>query len=458
MSGLAKNHGCALIGMACFLATGFQGVRRDPTGWSLDEWLSWRDRQIATILEPTFESDGHRYLSSLDVSARSKAADQVIEYCLAEDPAYFTRDSGRNHLLGHFIEFIRAQSWSANRDPAGLPTNALGLSIRDADYAKEVERSVSIPDLLQSQPFLRLMSSPGGYERAVRLIEEENKRLPEDARWKSIFFESHFLKSADQSTYGRLLVMVPELERRMDLWFNFAIVTPGMPAGTAVKTVSLVAVPKDQPGRCLILDFFRDENPSTGEIGLIPAVEKHTDPNDRCYDCHKSPVLPIHPAKEFKFDGRGGLVPASERSPTVTELNDLIAKYPKGWFLGADPGAFGPCMGDARDRSDVFILAASGEPLSLESIARVRKEMRCASCHASFGTLNYPSALTSSRDIHALRDKTCVAETYVENGWMPPNNDLTSVERRALWKCLSKEYFDPDSETGRLVDWLKGGD
>jgi hypothetical protein len=47
-------------------------------------------------------------------------------------------------------------------------------------------------------------------------------------------------------------------------------------------------------------------------------------------------------------------------------------------------------------------------------------------------------------------------ETYIEEGWMPPDNHLSADERQALWKCLMEEYFDLNQQSGLLIDWLKG--
>ena len=32
---------------------------------------------------------------------------------------------------------------------------------------------------------------------------------------------------------------------------------------------------------------------------------------------------------------------------------------------------------------------------------------------------------------------------------------MTATERTGLFRCLTKEYFDIDKQTGMLVDWLR---
>jgi hypothetical protein len=51
---------------------------------------------------------------------------------------------------------------------------------------------------------------------------------------------------------------------------------------------------------------------------------------------------------------------------------------------------------------------------------------------------------------------TQLIETYIEKGWMPPDNHLSANERQALWKCLAEEYFDLNQQSGLFIDWLKG--
>ena len=55
-----------------------------------------------------------------------------------------------------------------------------------------------------------------------------------------------------------------------------------------------------------------------------------------------------------------------------------------------------------------------------------------------------------------MREKRGLAQAFVEDGLMPPGNTLTPEERRALWQCLTADYFDPAARDGALVEWLKG--
>ncbi|MBC8064723.1 MAG: hypothetical protein H7Y17_07830 [Chlorobia bacterium] len=82
--------------------------------------------------------------------------------------------------------------------------------------------------------------------------------------------------------------------------------------------------------------------------------------------------------------------------------------------------------------------------------------MVCGSCHEDFAPINYPQAVQTTGDLTAFKLRRGMLQTYVENGWMPPNNTLTAEERKGLWKSLVREHFDAESMTGTFVDWLKG--
>jgi hypothetical protein len=321
--------------------------------------------------------------------------------------------------------------------------------VPDRDYIDLFQRTIHLPDLLTGSEFLKGLSAPSGYKAAVDLIDHQNASLPTDRKWIVLPFESGFIKSADQATYGRLLVFVPGSP---DLWINFAIATPEM-ASEGIVSVSVVAA---RPGSTDLLDFMREKN---GDIyRLVPMSKHNADPSDNCYDCHKAAVMPIRPKREFVFDTAGKMVERTDGAGTIPALlNSKIRAYGQPANSAQDLGAFGPCLAPSGlVRSDEFIRTASGMPVTAESVSRIREAMNCASCHDSFARTNFPQPVHTSRDAKALRGHEPLVETYVEQGWMPPDNKLSPRERRALWLCLTKEYLDPAAKTGVFVDWLKG--
>lgn len=430
-----------IAAVALLVAAGFMPSQRsDPTHWTLSEWLSWRDAEIHRLLQ---SSRGDGVLSRNEVFVRSAEPALVIQDCLEVDPDFFSRTTRIGNAMAHFVSFVQTQHSLAS------PDRLLGFNLGDSAYLARAGQALELPPLLSSQTFLKDIGDPARYRDAVSLIEDHNARLPEERKWIVLPFLSQFILSVDRTTYGRLLVLVPNEPAEdgvlVDKWIMFGI------GNLQAKSVSMVAV-KRNPGKAsaYLMDFLRV---GSDRIEVVPTPRLSRNPSNACYDCHKTGVLPIHPATEYAFDAQGALVP---KAPS-TDLDGRIAAYGKIELAEIDTAAYGPSIGPAdHPRSDNFIRSASGIPLSPESVARIRSAMNCAACHDSVGPINYPAAVRSTRDVMAFKTDKGLLQDYVERGWMPPGNSLSTVEREALWRCLSKEYFDPASRTGVLVEWLKG--
>src|SRR5579862_3297936 len=79
--------------------------RDDPSVWTIERWIAWRDSQIKYILEPTLESNGEKILSREDVISRCTQAYNFIQSCLDKDPDFIMGDTARTKALGHFYDF-----------------------------------------------------------------------------------------------------------------------------------------------------------------------------------------------------------------------------------------------------------------------------------------------------------------------------------------------------------------
>ncbi len=449
----------AAFALAPWLALLGFSHRDEPRAWSLPQWIAWRDAEIQRILAPTFEADGKKILSQKEVIARSAEAYAVLEPFLAKPS--FLADPSRGAALGNFAKFVGGQRWMGLKDAGGNPSNLLGMDVADMDYWAYVQDYVRFPDLLRSQEFLKLMNRPATYKEAVEMIEDQNEGLPSGKKWIVLPFRAQFILSVDKSTYGRLLVVVPNQDigdgKVLDRWIMFAISTPDM-VGARVRSVSMVSTVRDEgrPGwsKTYMCDFMRGEDP-TGGIAIKPTFLDKNSPSSNCFDCHKSAVLPIHPKAAYGFDKWGKLV-EDKRSLVPSVLNALIPKYGESDFGHLEPEGYGPALGsEGRSYSDTFIASATSIPKS--SFAAIRANMNCESCHRQFATVNYPLALQSDRDVRAFEAKQGLVQTLIEQGVMPPNNSLSPTERHALWQCLMKAYFDPATQEGQFVDWLRGG-
>ncbi|RYG25687.1 hypothetical protein EON82_06185 [bacterium] len=441
----------------------------DPARWTAARWAAWRDEKIDAILTPTFDYGGEKMLSRVDMIAKASAAYNEMRPLL-ESPA-FLADTGRRAEMANFVRFVAAQRRMALTDRLGVATHALGMNISDRDYwayvRPYVRPYVSFPPLLQSQAFLKAMSRSTNYANALGMIEAQNARLPERRKWIVFPFRAQFIRSVDRTTYGRLLVVVPNEPmsdgKLLDRWVMFAIGTPDMAAATRIKSVSVVATLRDpsQPGssKAYMADFLRETDGTTGAISVRPNFLLSPNPSKNCYDCHKSAVLPMRPKLAYRFDESGRMVEdASGRTSIQEALDRLIESYGKSDFSHLDGDDYGPSMGASQAfRSDEFIAWATADrPICAASYPRIRANMRCGSCHEESAKLNFLLGMRNDREVASFEAKESMVKTYIEKGYMPPHNTLTPDERTALWKCLSKEYFDQSTRRGRFVDWLRG--
>ena len=456
MSGLFAPRSRLGAFILCASACAFVAGALRPSGpadWSLAKWVEWRDGQIERILEP---GDGGA-VARAQVALRCDEAYRTIEPVLNNRTSLLA-EPGAQKELGNFFSFVQAQRLFA------LPGHKLAMKVSDRDYMAYAAQRVRLPALLTSQTFLEAMSQPDGYLNALHMIDRYNGSLPEGRKWTVALFHGRFIKSVDRKTYGRMLVVVPNAPVPggvRDTWVSFAIATPDLQPVPQMQSVSVVSVERRDgtPGnRAAMVDFLRTRRASDGAIELMPTPLLDDNPSKNCYDCHKTAVLPIHPAAEYGFDAKGGLVEKAQGSfPATDGLNALIRGYGKSDFGPQESTAYGPCLGPPdRARGDAEIQRMAGGGLSPESVLRIKAAMKCASCHASFAPLNYPEALRTDRDEQSMLKKMGPAQVFVEEGRMPPGNTLTPEERRALWRCLTLEYFDPSTKTGLLTDWLKG--
>jgi mono/diheme cytochrome c family protein len=289
----------------------------------------------------------------------------------------------------------------------------------------------------------------------MRMIEEHNNTLaPDQPRWEVLLYKSRFLSTPDEAqTNGRFFIYVREGDT--EKWIQFGIVTPGDPV-RPINNLSIVSIgPQDNAGNRLtaIIDHWRTHEPD-GSISLSTRYEK-VGQTENCALCHKTSPLGIHPAEEYVLASDGRLVlNTTNPGEKPKKLNDRIETYGpphfKDWMQVSD---FGPTIGPAGRQRDMAFMRActSRHMLSEASVANVQRSMRCSSCHNQdfIGPLNYPQSLKTTMTSRQLRE-------YIVQGWMPPNNRLTSSEREALYSCLTQEYHDPTTQTGLLLDWLKG--
>ena len=446
---------CAWVPFA--IGVGASSISGSPSARPIPpDWIGWRDQQISRILEPLKTPDGVPYLDRGEVSRKCAEAWQTVR---SEADSLRTRPE-----LSNFLSFLQGQNWASLTGPDGRKDHRLGLDVSDRRYYEESRDHLAFPELLRSEAFLQAMADPRRNREAWEMIERHNSSLPERQKWLMLPYRARFVFSVDRTTYGRMLVLIPNEVRGssvVDTWLNYAIALPDQDPPPQAMSVSMIVIERGtDPGseaRAYFMDFLRVRDPLTGRIRLEPTVNLAPSPSQNCYDCHKSSIIPIFPEAEYRFLPTGRLETVAESR--AADFNRRIRGYGKAPMGHQDRGAYGPCIGEpGLTRTDDFIRSAAGDPdLADASIAKIRSAMGCASCHDAFAPLNFVEPVETDRETRSMKLKKGLAQTFVEEGRMPPGNDLNSRERRALWKALSKEYLDLPTGRGTFVDWLRGG-
>jgi hypothetical protein len=454
------------------------------------EWDAWRDKQVLQYMAPTTvltAPNPEKLYVDVDRIAKTALTNtEILGECPLTGPK----------KLSNFMRFTNTVKWTE------VPDHSYGFSVSDREFIAYAAPYITVPDLLKSHEFQAAISSRETYFDAYQMILDHNKTLPPQRQWQVIIYDSQFITSADDTTYGRFFIYIPDEATAPNgdkvpvyKWTQFSIFTPasdhslgdgckpeaasgngfGVPHGNTC-TYSMVAVRslgERRKTEVYLVDFRRLENKTTSKMTMVPRTDLGL-AEFACSHCHKSPVLPLHPARTYEFSGKDLVEAGDKFDDVIYTLNQRIeSDYgPPNFGPWLDVTDFGPGIGPLIDRSDAYLKSCSkGLDVRLD---RVREAMNCSSCHngQSMGVINYPQATFSTVDTEFLtfpagslpndervRD---ILSVYIEEGLMPPpalqsqtQNDLTPDERSALLSCLMTEYFDPQTRTGLLVDWLK---
>ncbi|WP_341887213.1 hypothetical protein [Variovorax sp. YR752] len=225
--------------------------------------------------------------------------------------------------------------------------------------------------------------------------------------------------------------------------------------------------------------------------------------SDDCQRCHKMMPLSIHPEKVYRIDKNKRLraIDARAVEKAADVVNDRIRDW-ESWYgrapvfsIGKDDttadwrnyGSLGLGTGPRSfrlpPRSDRWLQVCSaraGVKLDAASRQKVSNSMGCAKCHngrdggtnePAYGVLNYPQGTDKRQRIRYSAESPLapnIVRSHILRGVMPldlvdgsdppkmtPKGGLNRDERKALFECLSLEYFDPVGPRGLFVDWLK---
>jgi len=431
-------------------------------------WALWRDQSIDTLFSEYRDDDGHADHKYLDIAKMTDLAQKELSFL---ESCKVTKNSVPDELKNYF-RFI------GNVGGVRKPSHKYGFEISDFEYVKIAQPYVKIPDLLKSQEFLQAVSNPEHYETAYEMIQKHNKTLPAAKQWQPLIYDSQYLTSPDNTTYGRFFIHVPdEVDgEAVDKWIQFAAITPetnqtvfcpdhDAPEGVTTCSLSIVSVRQlaDSDKTQVYLMDFRRQYHEDGSIGIKNNIEADG-LTVSCAYCHKSPVLPIHPAREYVFKDNQ-LVQNTDKNTigqVAARINQRIIKYGPPYFGEFfTPASYGPPLGPDIKRSAEFLSSCAGSVKFDDG--QLDNLMSCARCHngSLMGEINFPQAAYTSNDLELLQQPDgavhALVDRYIETGRMPrpaPPTPLTAEQKNAVTHCLMTEYFDPATKSGLLMNWL----
>jgi cytochrome c len=448
-------------------------------------WQKWRDSEIKKLL--TLKSRSKKYLDQEDVMLSSKRIADHLDACKAAGkPA-------PEAITGNLATFVRTQR---NANYQADLTHQSGHSVDDHEYLRLATPALELPCLLRSPHFLEQLGKPNTYFEAFKLIQEQNRGnpvagcTPDGKQWVTLVYRSRFLPTPDYAeTFGRFFVRVPGED--YDRWIQFGIWLPEDHKNyeKTIHNVSVVAIAKGDDPRAdkrfdALTDWWRIPKDGLFELELKYRRELQPYETDNCLRCHKTVPIGLHPLKVYEFDERSGKLKAksgADKFQAAAMLNaEIFGNYARPPIYEVSPGDtfalpknYGPALGPDKDHeapvrtpSSVRTCTARHR-LSPASVQRVIDNMGCAECHNrkgnSFGLLNYP--LATEKRTNKLSDGALpnLIRSHILTGVMPLDSDgapvkLSPSERAALYDCLSQEYFNPATNTGLFVNWLKNKD
>ena len=404
------------------------------------EWRDWSRAQVSRIFEGDFGED---------VIAPVVDRLGACEWQLSAAPKI-------QDCLSPLSRFARALSWDFQ------PGHSMGLAVSDADYFDKgpYPDFLELPKELKDQEFLSWVQDDEGatssLDKALAYVDKVNAGISEpSSKWITFTYRSLHLPTADDAqALGRFFVYVPG--KNFDRYLQFGLRSHA--SEELPNAISLISVQKMDPatGKPLPTPLARAKDLWRLRQGGTIKLSTRFDVKgvvQNCYECHKTPLLPITPdASVFDENRFGG---------KVRQVNKLMTSYSGLKFFGLDPKDYGPGIGPVSpaSRTTGFMKACSSGKISdARRLEGLKRAMSCQNCHngAVRGALNFPSA----KSLQPVSGRSLVRMYVVDHGKMPPGQEhLTREEREVLAECLRVElYGDSDLIPGLLKEWLLSED
>lgn len=413
------------LSLALFLAVGtsvwflkFASSAQEDDSSCPQTFEDWRQWRLAMLTETV----GQNYSSGIN----------TIQ-------ATFQRCRRELHQLGEKAAcFERLRMFSLQKYRTHVKGLSLGLSMSDADYMERMAALGigSLPEQYLSEDFLRRLDEIGNGSYAA--IASEVERIGPSGTIAFPYTSKHLPSVDDAQVSGRLFVYIPG--ERYDIYSQFGI---GLGKdGQFPNSISVITVLKrDQSGKELYPHevYYNDIWRTRGDrvtIGNRITVNRRM---ENCFDCHKSPLIPVYPDREtFDYNQFGA---------RLARVNEIMSGV-KAAYVGLDAENFGPGIGVASLEG----LACAER---VQDKTKIEGYLDCNDCHNGKvrGVLNFPSAL----DLQLPNSTNLVSLFVREYGIMPPTHeDLSPDERDVIYQCLIEDFYGDfkDPHKGRFNKWL----
>jgi len=382
-----------------------------------DQWLRTSVDSFVRAARAAYENDDAIPAYKRVLKSIRRA---ILRRKLEEDTEFRTRYQA-------FLDYIEVVSLET------LPDHELGFAVPDKEYFAETRQYVQVPDFLNSQPFLRLVSRAETLEKAKDFLRQVNaNRSPSDQLLFFSYRSQHLGTPDNDDSRLRLLIVVPGMvqDGLPEKWVQFGVTDKGK--RTRIRNLSVVSAMPSADG--VFNSYFKDYFRSFRRDGSI-TIEGRWElgyGDDSCVRCHKSGVLPIFPEA-------GSVTP--DEQPTVAAVNQRFRTYGSPRFdRYYDESKLGPGLssgsGDARRKR-------FGEGFGKTAVGDA---MKCSVCHQrqGLGALNWPM-------------NSVIVSSYIKGGQMPFGWKLRESDREELNNKLVEEYFSiDDANPGILKSWLLG--
>ena len=409
---------CLCLMFLCLALAG-ETLHASTTGrkFNADQWIRSSVDSFVRAARAAYENDDAIPSYKKVVKSIRRTIEQRR---LNEDTNFRTRYQA-------FLEYIEVVSLET------LPDHELGFAVPDREYFAETRQYVEVPDFLQSQPFLRLVSRAETLEQAKDFLRQLNINRSPSGQLLFFSYRSQHLGTPDNDDSRlRLLIVVPGNVQGgvPEKWVQFGVTDKGK--RTRIRNLSVVSALPSADGvfNSYFKDYFRSFR-RDGSITIKGRWELGYG-DDSCVRCHKSGVLPIFP--------EGGSVSPDEQ-PAVAAVNQRFRSYGSPRFdRYYDESKLGPGLSSTtwNLRKKRF-----GEEFGKTAVGDA---MKCSVCHQrqSLGALNWPM-------------NSVIVSSYIKGGQMPFGWKLQESDREELNNKLVDEYFSiDDANPGILKAWLLG--